>query len=218
MKKGSASATNVTTNPRYVMNSGFKGQVWLLVDQHSNATPGSTLVPRRQHERPWSKVEVQPYQIFFQLEGGALNQLCGSSSPHPRILMTDLNVELSSSGVRVERFPASGCEPLKIQFSANDSGCQYDRTGVERCKTVVLHHNFEVGRLTTTSLGHHFCPDATEHHVALSGKKGGQLLIHSVLNLDAFEFDLDGDSRKDLFVVSSDACGLQLRVLRVTAP
>lgn len=217
MKKGSSSAADVTTNPQYVTNRGFDGKVWLLVDQHSNATPGSTLLPRSQYERPWSEGEDQPYRILFYLEGGALSRLCSASSPYPRILMTNFNVELSTAGVRVGEFPATGCKPLKLLFSASDSGCRYDAAGVERCRTVVLHHDFEAGRLTTTSLGHHFCHDAAEHHVALYDKKGGRLLIHSVLNLDAFEFDLDGDGRKDLFVVSSDACGLQLRVLRITA-
>jgi hypothetical protein len=73
----------------------------------------------------------------------------------------------------------------------------------------------EVGAVRITYQGP-FCDDTGRHHVEIRGPRG-RVVLRDTLTVEVFEEDMDGDGVKELYVMSEQACGGWLRVVRVVA-
>jgi len=216
----------LTGSDRYLKNDHFRGRVALLIDQHPDAEPGSTLTLRSVRPRSWSDNPDRPVRaaapggldtlrVRIDLERGSYQPVCRNSDNLNRLVLARGALEVSPEGVRQGHFEQTLCLPPERFLPALAESCSSEKNGESACAGKSVSKEFEMGRLVVTNLGRR-CPDTEEHHVVLHDSLGGRLFIHSVRDVDAFEFDSDSDGVKDLFVASYDDCGGYLRLFRIS--
>jgi hypothetical protein len=216
--EGEVEHIEVTDNPEYVENKGFKGQVFLVYDYYGE---GEDL------KRP-DEAKQKRFRRFTVGMGGDGRHF-DENHIHP----------LTSGGLLIYNTILIGKENTRYGFFAWDNyletpafyrirGGYFSRNpdGSEvRCHTRDCRFSYQKAKhryrftfdnteveVTPTEL---YCSDTVRHRVIVKGKKRGRLVLKQMLNFAVVQYDADGDGSEELYVLSRQGCEGWMRIFKV---
>lgn len=203
-------AKDITNDDNYVWKEGSGYRITLLFDQYGRSkNKGRPNLIANKNEPVWDSAERMMVNFGEQLFDGL----------HPcRTSAGDIELEylaLTLKGAYVGYQGPAACQKETVKQRFYAEGRDYDDKRGFTFRTVQTDVKTGVGAVRITYQGT-YCDDTGRHHVEIRGPRG-RVILRDTLTIELFEEDLDADGTQELYLMSEQACGGWLRVVRVVA-
>jgi hypothetical protein len=212
---GTLEEHEITTNNKFVINKGFRGRAYMMLDACSSEVPQESSPPIPEDLR--MRIGFIGGDGFHVFESGEIYSTGGLLLG--RLLLFD------ARGTSYGDFRGTPKNGAPRYFSADwSTDLETEEFFVERNPEDFPYTKKNHGRKVTVVFGdisidiayvRNFCMDANVLKVVLRDAHGGSLVIKDVRQFGIVEHDADADGIRELYLLNGLACGRWLKVIKI---